>query len=126
MNEESCRMLTQLYQIVQFHLKSYLTIITFNIIHNFKRISIPPKIPRQERRLLQDRITPYRNSKIVYYRKSPFHKGITFLYLVLQFRIFSKIDIMLNEKSIEVIMYKPLYYLNEKFITPYIIPAGTE
>jgi hypothetical protein len=33
---------------------------------------------------------------------------------------------MLDEKSIEVVMDEPLNDLNEKDITPYIIPAGRE
>jgi hypothetical protein len=46
--------------------------------------------------------------------------------LILQLRIFAKIDIILDEKSIEVVMDEPLYDLNEKDITPYMIPAGRE
>jgi hypothetical protein len=46
--------------------------------------------------------------------------------LILQLRIFGKIDIILDEKSIEVVMNEPLNDLNEEEITPYMIPAGRE
>ena len=97
-------MFSQLYQIVQFHFKTDLALIAFEIIHNFIRISTSSNIPRQERRLMQDRIAPYGHSKIIHNRKSPFYEGIALFNLILQIRVFGKIDIMLNEKSIEVVV----------------------
>lgn len=111
MNEKSCWMLAELYQVVKLHFEAKFNIKASRIIENFEGIAISSKIRWQKWCFFQDIVTPSREKDIVEDWERPFNACITLFKLILEFRIFDIINIMLYKDRIEKVMHKPFEHL---------------